>query len=126
MRNDPNDAQPKNGMPTPPIINNRIAGTRITIWDIVHYLENGESPEQIAEALGLTVEQVRDAVQYIDTHKTEVMAVHHTIEERIARGNPPELQAKLDASRARFLEVVEKVRRRKAQEATGAGDSRGQ
>jgi hypothetical protein len=37
------------------------------------------------------------------------------VEERNARGNPPEIRAKLEATHARFLECVEEIRRRKAQ-----------
>ena len=33
------------------IVNNRIAGTRITVWDITYYLEKGRSPQYIAEVL---------------------------------------------------------------------------
>ena len=85
------------------IVNNRIAGTRITVWDVLHYLEHGRSPEEIAGILPITVEQVRGTMQYIEEHKDYVMEVHRQIEERIARGNPPEIEAKLVESRARGL-----------------------
>lgn len=85
------------------IVNNRIAGTRITVWDITYYLEKGRSPEYIAQVLPVTVEQVRAAIRFIEEHKDEVMAVHRQIEERHARGNPPEVEAKLAESRAKRL-----------------------
>lgn len=31
------------------IIKNRIAGTRITVWDVLRYLENGCSAEEICQ-----------------------------------------------------------------------------
>jgi uncharacterized protein (DUF433 family) len=99
-----------------PIVNNRIAGTRITVWDVLHYLENGRSPEYIAGILPITVEQVHGMIRYIEEHKEEVMAVHRQIEERIARGNPPEIQAKLVESRAMRLALMEQLRKAKSQE----------
>jgi uncharacterized protein (DUF433 family) len=97
------------------IVNNRIAGTRITVWDITYYLENGKSPEYIAEVLPVTVEQVRAAIEYIEAHKEEVMAIHRQIEERHARGNPPEVEAKLVESRAKMRAWLEERRRAKSQ-----------
>jgi uncharacterized protein (DUF433 family) len=84
------------------IVNNRISGTRITVWDIVHYLESHWSHTEIAQALRITEEQVAAAVEYIVRHKHEVMAVHQQIEDRKARGNPPELEAKAAESRAKL------------------------
>jgi uncharacterized protein (DUF433 family) len=81
----------------------RIAGTRITVYDIAHYLEAGDwNVTEIAEILQLTEEQVLAAIAYIEEHKAEVMAVHQEIEERIAQGNPPEVEAKLAATRAKM------------------------
>src|SRR3954465_9699929 len=85
------------------IVNNRVEGTRITVWDVVHYLEGDDwSHQQIAGILRLTLEQVEAAVKYIEEHKDEVMAVHRQIEERNARGNPPEIEARLAQSRAKM------------------------
>jgi uncharacterized protein (DUF433 family) len=103
------------------IVNNRIEGTRITIYDIVHYLEYGRSYAQIAEILRLTPEQVEAAVRYIEEHKAEVMAVHQEIEARIARGNPPEIEAKLKESHARLLAWLEAHRQGKSREVNGEG-----
>jgi uncharacterized protein (DUF433 family) len=106
----------------PAIVNDRIAGTRITIYDIVHYLEAGRSPEVIAGILPVTVEQVQCAIQCIEEHKDAVMAVHRQIEERIARGNPPEIEAKLEQTRRKMEEWLKQ--RRQAQstsETSGEG-----
>jgi uncharacterized protein (DUF433 family) len=84
------------------IVDNRISGTRITVWDVVHYLEAGWSQDEIRDVLGLTSEQLQDAVKYIDEHRDEVMKVHQQIEARNARGNSPEIDAKLAASRAKL------------------------
>ncbi len=110
---------------TAAIVNNRIAGTRITVWDVLHYLEHQRTPDEIAGILPITVEQVRATMQYIDEHKEEVMAVHRQIEERIARGNPPEVEAKLAESRAKRLALMEQFRRAKCQEGNGEGNRNG-
>jgi uncharacterized protein (DUF433 family) len=102
-----------------------IAGTRITVYDIVHYLEAGRQPQEIATILGLTPEQVATAIQYIEEHKAEVMAVHQRIEERIARGNPPEVEAKLKATRAKMQAWLKERQQAKSKEAHGGGNSGG-
>jgi uncharacterized protein (DUF433 family) len=109
----------------PAIVNDRIAGTRITIYDIVHYLEAGRSPEVIAGILPVTVEQVRCAIRYIEEHKDAVMAVHRQIEERIARGNPPEIEAMARESHARLMARIQERQRARSQEVNGAGDTCG-
>ena len=84
--------------------NHRIAGTRITVYDVLHYLEAGRwTPAEIAEVLGLSPEQLDAAIRYIEEHRDEVMAVHRRIEERNARGNPPEVEAKAQETHARLL-----------------------
>jgi uncharacterized protein (DUF433 family) len=104
-------------MPTT-IQNGRISGTRTSVYDVVHYLEAGRSPEVIATVLRLSPEQVQAAVQYIEENKAEVMAAHRRIEERIARGNPPEVEARREATRARMRAWLEA---RHHPEADGAG-----
>ena len=86
------------------IVQNRIAGTRITIWDVLHYLETGWSRPEIAATLHLTEAQVAVAARYIEEHRDEVMVVHQQIEDRKARGNPPDILAKVAKSRARLQE----------------------
>lgn len=108
------------------IVNNRIAGTRITIYDIYHYLEGGDwQPEEIASLLRLSLEQVGAALKYIEEHKEEVLAVHRQIAERIARGNPPEVEAKLKESHARLMARLEERRRAKVQAAADVQPSTG-
>jgi uncharacterized protein (DUF433 family) len=86
------------------IVKNRIAGTRITIWDVLHYLAAGWSRPDIAATLHLTEAQVAAAARYIEEHGDEVMVVHRHIENRKARGNPPDILAKEAKSRAKLQE----------------------
>jgi len=56
-----------------------IAGTRITLYDVMEYLLAGWPPESIRHRLDLTEQQMRDAVAYIDTHRAEVEAEYQTV-----------------------------------------------
>jgi uncharacterized protein (DUF433 family) len=84
------------------IVKNRIAGTRITIWDVLHYLETGWSSPEIAATLHLSDAQVEAVAQYIAEHKEELLEVHRQIEARKTRGNSPEITAKLTKSRTKL------------------------
>jgi uncharacterized protein (DUF433 family) len=90
------------------IVKNRIAGTRITIWDVLHYLEAGWSRPDIAATLHLTEAQVAAAARYIEDHRDEVMVVHRQIEDRKARGNPPDIVAKAAKSRAKLQDWLKR------------------
>ena len=95
MKRGPNKARPM-------IVNNRIAGTRITVWDVLHYLETGWSCPEIAATLHLSEAQVEAVAQHIEEHKEELLVVHRQIEARKARGNPPAITAKLAKSRTQL------------------------
>jgi hypothetical protein len=68
-------------------------------------------PTRIAAWLRLSLEQVHAAVEYILHHKLEVIRAYHDMLEREARGNPPELQARLDACRGKARERAEQLHR---------------
>lgn len=94
----------------------RLANSRINVYDVVHYLEGGHSANYIALVLRITLAETRALIQYIEEHKEEVMAVHRKIEERIARGNPPEVEAKLRASHAKLLALKAELEGKRPQE----------
>jgi uncharacterized protein (DUF433 family) len=99
-----------------------IAGTRITVYSILDYYKEGWDPSSIALTLGLSSAQVLAAIRYIEEHKEEVLADYQTILEREARGNPPELQAKLDAIHVKWQAVwAEKRRQAGTPEANSEG-----
>ncbi|HVK10617.1 MAG TPA: hypothetical protein VM597_17755 [Gemmataceae bacterium] len=97
-----------------------LKGTRTTVYDIIPFRLAGRSPTYIAAALGHSTDEIEALFRYMDEHYDEVMAVHQQIEERIARGNPPEVEDKLKHSRAKLLAKMEEIRRRKEQ-ANGDG-----
>ncbi|HVC93598.1 MAG TPA: DUF433 domain-containing protein [Pirellulales bacterium] len=78
-----------------------IAGTRITVYDILDYVRAGWHHATIAATLRLSSLEVQEAIRYIDDHHAEVSAEYQKMLDRDARGNPPEIQAKLDAAHAK-------------------------
>lgn len=70
-----------------------LQGTRVTVFRVMDYVRGGDSPEQIAEELDLTSEQVRAALDYIAVHQSEVESAYDKILERVNQPNPPELEA---------------------------------
>ncbi len=85
------------------IVDHRIAGTRITVWDVFHHLENGWDNREIAEVFGVTQVQVQAALDYISEHESEVRRTHEMIERRNARGNSTDVQARLQQARPKRL-----------------------
>jgi uncharacterized protein (DUF433 family) len=102
-----------------------IEGTRITVFDVLEYHTKGWHRDEIAVLFDLSSLQVEAAILYIKEHRDEVMATYDKIMERINRGNPPEIQAKLDAGHERFLATVREQREAKTREARDAGHSGG-
>ena len=87
-----------------------IAGTRITVFDVMDYLQAGWDDKGIAVVLSLGTDQVRAAREYIENHPDEIRNEFGRIKERIARGNPPEVQVKLAAARAKLRARLEHAR----------------
>jgi len=101
-----------------------IAGTRITVYDVWEYALAGHHHTYIAVMLGISSAQVQAALAYIEKHKEQVLADYQQILDRIARGHPPEVQAKLDAINAKY-ESLWAERRKKALENGDARDHGG-
>lgn len=93
-----------------------IRDSRITVYDVVDYLLMAWEPARIAALFKLTTAQVEAAVAYIMDHKLEVIREYHEMLEREARGNPPELQARLDTCRGKARELAERLRQKGVKE----------
>jgi uncharacterized protein (DUF433 family) len=106
------------------IVNSRIDGLRITVYDVLQYVEAGFSHAEIADILPLTLEQIEAAVRYIDEHRDAVMAVHRQIEERMRRGNPPEIEARARAGRTRMESLRPIISTANGKEINGEGTAR--
>jgi len=98
----------------------KVAGTRISVYTILEYSDWHHTA--VAAFLNLSSAQVLAAREYIEQHRPEVMAEYEKIMARIRMGNSPAVQARLEANRPRFLELVRELRQRKAQEANDAGN----
>jgi uncharacterized protein (DUF433 family) len=74
-----------------------IAGTRITVYDVLDYRQEGWHRDRIAGFFRLSSEQIQAAFDYIDQHTEEVLASYQKILERHKNYQyPPEVQAKID------------------------------
>jgi hypothetical protein len=104
------------------IVNHRIAATRISVWDVLHHLDNRWSAQEIADVFGISPEEIQAAVDYIQENKDEVMEVHRRIEDRNARGNPAEVEAKLAQARAKRLAWLAEKQESHSQEAGRVGN----
>lgn len=100
----------------------RIAGTRITVYDVLTYAEAGWHPSSIAVTLGLSTTQVDAALEYISQNQEEVLAKYRSIVERIDRGNPPSVEAKRRGSHARLLARLKEIEQRAVQETAATGE----
>jgi len=95
----------------------RIAGTRITVYDVLTYSEEGWHPSSIAGVLGVSTAQVLAALEYVSEHEEEVRAKYRAVLKRIERGNPPEVEAKCRQSHERLRAKLEEIGQRR----TGGG-----
>jgi uncharacterized protein (DUF433 family) len=82
-----------------------IAGTRITIYNVWDYARHGHHHTYIAVMLGISSRQVQAALDYIEEHKDEVLANYQKILDRAKVPYPPEVQAKVDAIRAKYKDL---------------------
>jgi uncharacterized protein (DUF433 family) len=95
---------------TPGVVNDRIVGTRITVWDVYLYVEAGCPVDEIAQELRISTDQVRDAIEFISRNRDYVAAGHQKIEDRNARGNPPEVEAQREKSAEKMRAWLEQRR----------------
>jgi uncharacterized protein (DUF433 family) len=97
-----------------------IRGTRLVMTDIYQTL-NGRTPEWVAEFYRLPVEKVRAAAAYIDANRERVEADVRAIRERAARGNPPEVEAKLARNREKLYARKRELEAQSEARAAAAG-----
>lgn len=91
----------------------RIVGTRITVYDVLTYV--GRHPSGIAVTLGVSTWQVQAALRYFTENREEVLKHYRAALARIARGNPPEVEAKLRKSHERLQQRVRELRQRRSE-----------
>jgi uncharacterized protein (DUF433 family) len=103
-----------------------IAGTRITVYDVLDYLQEGWRPDQIAGLFRLLPDDIQAAIQYIEDHKEEVMAAYRQILARHRNVQyPPEVQVKLARNRQKLQAKLAEIRARTEAEGMDASDHGG-
>src|SRR6516165_7367038 len=96
-----------------------IAGTRITVYDVMDYYRQNWHHTAIATWLRLSSDQVLAAIQYIEAHKDEIQVEYNKMLERETKGNSPDVQAKLDAIHAKYEPLWAERRRSFSKNADG-------
>ena len=91
-----------------------IAGTRITVYDVMDYLTQGWHRDKIARLFRLSSRDIQAAIDYIDEHREHVEAEYQRIIQRHRDHEyPPDVQEKLDRSRGTARKRVEEIRRQR-------------
>src|SRR5947199_4387973 len=94
----------------------RLKDVRISCHDVYHYLKHGRPHTEIALALLISIEEVLALIHYIVEHEEEVEDNWQAFEAMAAKGNPPEVEAKLAETRVRMKAFLEERRRQRAEE----------
>jgi hypothetical protein len=80
----------------------RLKGSRINCHAVYDYLKHFRPHTEIVLALQISHEEVLALIHYIVEHEEEVEANWQAFEAAAAKGNPPEVEAKLVETRARM------------------------
>jgi uncharacterized protein (DUF433 family) len=99
----------------------QLSTSRITVQDLVPYLERNFSYKQIVEIMPvLTVEEIQVVERYVQEHYAEVMEQDRRIRERNAqRIIPPEIAEIRREGHAKLLTLKEQFAKKKNLEANG-------
>lgn len=94
-----------------------ISGTRITVYDVMDYYTTGWHRDEIAALFRLASRDIQAAIDYIEAHKEEVTAEYQKILDRHANYKyPPEVQAKIDATKGAARRRLEEIRAARVKE----------
>jgi uncharacterized protein (DUF433 family) len=100
-----------------------IAGTRITVFDVMDYLKHGWHRDRIAALFRLSSRDVQAAMDYIEAHREEVEADYQGILERHRSYRyPPDVQARVDRCREAAERRLAEIRSRLSDEERDAQD----
>jgi uncharacterized protein (DUF433 family) len=100
-----------------------IAGTRITVYDVMDYRKHGWHRDRIAAQFLLSSDQIQAALDYIEVHKEEVQREYdEMLEWQRNYTYPPDVQAKIDACRARAEKRRAEIRAKLKSNGNDAGD----
>jgi uncharacterized protein (DUF433 family) len=99
----------------------QLSTSRITVQDLVPYLQQHWTHEQIREIMPvLTVEEIEAVERYVRDHYEAVMEQDRRIRERAAaRRKPPEIEAAERTERLQRLNQARELIRQRKQERNG-------
>jgi uncharacterized protein (DUF433 family) len=98
-----------------------IAGTRITVYDVMDYYKHGWHRDQIAGLFRLSSRDIQAAIDYIEAHKEEVQSEYQKILDRHHNYvYAPEVQALVDQCTRHARDRLEEIRRKRSQEGSNA------
>jgi uncharacterized protein (DUF433 family) len=101
-----------------------IAGTRITIYNVMDYRKHGWHRDRIAAQFLLSSDQIQAALDYIDVHKEEVEREYQAmLDWQRNYKYPPDVQAKVDACRERAQKRLAEIRANHKGNGDDASDS---
>ena len=98
-----------------------IAGTRITVYDVLDYYKEGWHRDVIASTLRLSSRQVEAAIRYIEEHRDEVMPEYEECWPATSHGQPAGASGQARRRHERFLAMVRERREAKNREGAGCG-----
>jgi uncharacterized protein (DUF433 family) len=98
-----------------------IAGTRITIYDVMDYYKDGWHRDKIAVLFRLSSRDIQAAIDYIEANKTEVEIEYQKILDRHRNYRyPPEVQKIVDECNARADRRLDEIRKRRSEDKRNA------
>ena len=101
-----------------------IAGTRITVYDVMDYLKHGWHRDRIAALFRLSSRDVQAAIDYIEEHRAAVDRDYQRILERHRNYQySPDVQAKVERCREAASRRLDEVRKRRSGEVRVAARS---
>ena len=100
-----------------------IAGTRITVFDVMDYRKHGWHRDRIAALFRLSSRDVQAAIDYIETHRDEVESDYQRIlEQHQSYQYPPGVSEKVERCREAANRRLEEIRERRSGEVRDAED----
>jgi uncharacterized protein (DUF433 family) len=99
----------------------QLSTCRITVQDLVPYLQLGYTHQQILEVMPiLSVEEIQAVEQYVAEHEMAVLEQDRRIRERNAnRRNSPEVEAILSQARSERQARMDLLRKKRGEENNG-------
>jgi uncharacterized protein (DUF433 family) len=100
-----------------------IAGTRITVYDVMDYYKHGWHRDQTAALFRLSSRDIQAAIDYIESHEEEVEIEYQTILNRHRNYKYPDwVQKIVEQCKDRADLRLKEIRERRAKESPNADD----